>query len=200
MLAITESADDPIDPAVRAGNERRPWVFIPNNHQIGLRNLHIVTAASPHGGAGGMAAMNVPNPSKDRDTVELIISRGDLAEDAHLGLLLPRKLEVRAEGLRRTDAKLSADHRRRATELELDTEALHVVEQPEAWIKELRIPAGETLKIGLVFHSGRKQVPGTASRFTILTRQGGTVLGGSTYVLRSPRVAGKGSQDLAEKG
>jgi len=200
MLAITESADDPIDPAVRAGNERRPWVFIPNNHQIGLRNLHIVTASSPHGPAGGMAAMNVPNPSKDRDTVELVISRGDLAEDAHLGLLLPRKYKVSAEGLRRTDAKLSNDHRRQATELELDTEALHLVEQPETSIKELRIPPGETLKIGLVFHSGRKQAPGTASRFTILTRQGDTVLGGSTYVLRTPRVAVKGNQDLRGKG
>ena len=200
MLAISESADDPIDPAVRAGNERRPWVFIPNNHQIGLRNLHIVTAAAPHGGVGGMVTMNVPNPSKDRDSVELIVSRGDLGEGAHLGLLFPRKLQIRGDGLHRTDAKLSNERRKRATELELDSETLHVVERPEASIKELPIPAGETLKIGLVFHSGRDQAPGTASRFTILTRQGNTVIGGSTYVLRSPRVAVNVNQDLREKG
>jgi hypothetical protein len=199
MLAIIDSADDPLDPAVRSTNERRPWVFIPNNRQIGLRNLHVVTASTPSGGAGGMDALNVPNPTK-RDSIELVISRGSLADDAHLALVLPPKLNrIGGEGLRITKARHSDEHVERIERLGLDPELIHVVEEREAHIKELPVPAGETLRIGLVFDSGDKQAPGTASRFTVMTRQGKTVLGGSTFVLRNPRTQLELPKDREER-
>jgi hypothetical protein len=44
VLVIVESADDPIDPGVRAANETRIFELVPKNRQIGLRNLQIIDA------------------------------------------------------------------------------------------------------------------------------------------------------------
>ncbi|MGE5281829.1 MAG: WD40/YVTN/BNR-like repeat-containing protein [Chloroflexota bacterium] len=186
MLAIAESVDDPIDPVVRSANERRPWILVPNNHQIGLRNLHLVTASSPRSRAGGLAGMNVPNPSRRLKHVELIISRGDLGRDARLAILLPRKVTIKAKGLKRAKARLNAEQRKTAQHLKLDATTLWSVEQSGALIENLPVPPGKTAKIGVLFRSGAKLKPGTASRFTIMARQARTLLGGSTYVLRIP--------------
>ena len=186
MLAIVESADDPIDPAVRSMNERRPWIFIPNNHQIGLRNLHLVTASSPRSRAGGLDGMNVPNPSRKLKQVELVISRGDLGPDARLALLLPPKVAIKAKGLKRVKAQLTAQQKKKAHDLKLDTTAIWSVEHQRALVENLPVAPGKTAKIGLLFQSGAKQKPGTASRFTIMARQSQDLLGGSTYVLRIP--------------
>lgn len=186
MLAIVESADDPIDPTVRSTNELRPWVFIPNNRQIGLRNLHLVTASTPRGPVEGIDGINVPNPSREWEHLELVLSRGDLGQDARLALLLPRSVEVKAQGLRRVKAQLTAEQKKTLERLKLDPSVMLAVEARHAVIENFPVPAGETVKVGLVFHSGSKLQPGTASRFTILARQGETILGGSTYILRLP--------------
>jgi hypothetical protein len=186
MLAIVESADDPLDPSIRSTNERRPWVLIPNTRQIGLRNLHVVTASSPHAPAEGMEGMNVPNPSRRLKHVELVLSRGDLGRDALLAVLVPKNVRIAEHDLKRVRTKLTPRQKKIADRLELDARAMWVVEKPSARILRLPVPPGKTLRIGLLYHSGSKPQPGTASRFTVLARQGRTLLGGSTYVLRIP--------------
>ncbi len=186
MLAIVESADDPLDPSVRSTNERRPWVFIPNSRQIGLRNLHVVTASSPQAAAEGMEGMNVPNPSRRLKHVELILSRGDLAKDARLAVLVPKNVKIVEHDLKRVQTKLTPQQKKIAERLKLDASTMWVVEKPTGRIPKLPVAPGKTLRIGLLYHSGSKPKPGTASRFTILARQGKTLLGGSTYVLRIP--------------
>jgi len=186
MLAIVESADDPLDPSLRSTNERRPWVFIPNSRQIGLRNLHVVTASSPHAAAEGMEGMNVPNPSRRLKHVELILSRGDLAKDARLAVLVPKNVTIVEHDLKRVQTKLTPQQKKIAERLKLEASTMWVVENPSGRIPKLPVAPGKTLRIGLLYHSGSKPKPGTASRFTILARQGKTLLGGSTYVLRIP--------------
>jgi hypothetical protein len=186
MLAIAESADDPLDPSVRSTNERRPWVFIPNNRQIGLRNLHVVTASGPHEPAQGVGGMNVPNHNRKSKFVELVLSRGDLAEDAELGMLCPPGFGFDDSELERVEAKLTEEQQSHAKRLKLDPTVIWMVRKQSVAIRRLPVEPGQTLRIGLVFHSGSKTEPGTASRFTVLQRQGKTVLGGSTFVLRVP--------------
>jgi hypothetical protein len=187
MLTIVESADDPIDPAVRATNERRPWVFIPSNHQIGNRNLHLVTVSSPQGRPRGLEVINVPNPDLELGHVEVILSRGDLARDARVALLFPPGLQFKAQGLQAVKSVgADLDLEKFAEYHKLDPGTHYVLSKPEARIESLAVPPGRTMKIGLQFDGGAQLKPGTASRFTIMTRQGQTVLGGSTYVLRIP--------------
>jgi hypothetical protein len=204
MLAMVESADDPINPSLRSTNETRPWVFIPNTRQIGLRNLHIVTSSSPRSSAGGMEGMNVPNPSQYLQSVEVVFGRGDLADDAQVAVLLPPGAQFTSHGLTRRPAELTDEQMRKAEQLKLDPTVKYVIAEPEASIDDLPVPPGDTWKIGLLFHSGSKPKPGTASRFTILTRQEGTVLGGSTYVLRIPTTIlptdGATRQPVAQRG
>src|SRR5205085_6325368 len=44
MLSITESADDPLNPNVRAQNLVNVAQIVRQNHQIAQRNLHVVNA------------------------------------------------------------------------------------------------------------------------------------------------------------
>jgi hypothetical protein len=187
MLAMAESVDDPLDPSVRSTNEVRPWVFIPNNRQIGLRNLHLVTSSSPRRPVQGLEGLNVPNPNRRAKYVELVVARGDLAEAATLALLLPKGMaKVKGGWLERVEAELTGAQAKKAEKLGLDPSKMWVARKRSPRILRLPVPPGETITVGLAYDSGPKPQPGTASRFTILQRQGKTVLGGSTYVLRIP--------------
>jgi len=64
--------------------------------------------------------MNVPNPSRQLDHLELILSRGDLAKDARLTVLLPDGASIKPKGLKRVKVKLTAEQKKNATQLKLD--------------------------------------------------------------------------------
>jgi hypothetical protein len=142
--------------------------------------------------------------------VQVVLSRGGgLAKDAKVGLLLPMGVKVKSHGLRPVNAEPTEIHEKRtaalrvapremyatkepkafekqAAALKVDPRVMYVTTGPEALIEDLPVPPGESVKIGVVFDSGSQTVSGTASRFTILERQGNVVLGGSTYILRIP--------------
>jgi hypothetical protein len=184
MLVIVESADDPIEPNIRGSNETRPWVFIPNSRHIGLRNLHIVGVASgqPH---NHMLIVNVPNPHTDKHAVELHIAAANLHAGGQVGLILPAKLAVKSKGIDIKALTLSEEHKTLAGKLQLDHTAVHVATGAEAHFTHVPVPAGQTIQVGLVIQGGQAAA-GTAHRVTLTTRDGNTVLGGSTFILRVP--------------
>lgn len=186
MLIVTESASDPLDPGIRTINERQLWELVPNNRQIGLRNLHVIdTPPAPAGGSpgGGMETMNVPNHDRQFKDVELVFSRVDLPKSSVIGILLPTTDGVRVKGAVRSKAILDEKQQQLVRELKLNTGAFYLFTDPNETVMNLPVPPGETWLIGLVYSVGDIK-PGTSVRFSVMARQGRKVLGGNTYYIR----------------
>ena len=192
MLAVVESLDDPLDSSVRGSNERELWVLVPQNRQIGLRNLHIV----PMGSAPHRETLVLRNPGRG-ESVDLVISRAGLPPGVELSLVLPAALGGETRGVEPVDAGAQIPATGGWTVANAETrdrtddrwQGWAVVED-DAALYGLPIPPGGTVRVGLVFDDPDRVIaPGTAARLTILQRDGQTVIGGSTYVLRraSPR-------------
>jgi len=186
MLIVSESASDPIQPSVRAINERRISELVPNNRQISLRNLHVIdTPPAPSGGASnGIEGMDVSNPDRESRYVDLIVSRVDLPKEAVVGFLLPTRNGVESEGMQAGTRKLSARERRLAGELKVSSRAFYRVNDSREARIRLPVPPGSTWRLGLVFNVP-KIPPGSSVRFSVIARQGDRVLGGNTYIIRS---------------
>jgi hypothetical protein len=184
MLAIVDTIDDPIESSIRSANEVRPWVFIPNSRHIGLRNLHIVGVApnQPH---NHMLIVNVPNPHANKHAVELHIDAHNLHAGGQVGVILPTNTAVQSKGVAVKALELKEEHKAAATKLQLDHTKVHVMSEKVGHFTQLPVPAGKTIKVALVIQGGNA-TPGTAHQVTIITRDGNTVLGGSTFILRVP--------------
>jgi hypothetical protein len=181
MLVIAESTADPIDPGVRAANERRLAVLVPNHRHVGLRNLHVVDAMA--GAADVMEVMNVANPDPQRQYVDLFVASADRVTGAVVGLLLPGRNGVEADGAQPMRVPLSRPQLARARDLKLSAAAFYRITGREARLR-LPIPAGATWQVGVVYRAIRLAI-GSSSRLSILARQDDAVLGGNTYVIRS---------------
>lgn len=192
MLIISESVSDPLDPNIRATNERRLWELVPNNRQISLRNLHIVDAApAPAGGApSGMNGMNIPNPTQ-AGFVELVFSRVDLPPDASLGLILATNVGVTAQGAALVQSrKFSEAELKRLQELKVEPNAYYRIDDPRQAVVRLPIPPGESWRIGVFYDAAPRRELETL-RWSMLLRQGNTVFGGDTFYIR-PRAINNG--------
>ena len=186
MLIVSESVTDPIQSSVRTTNELRPWVFVPNNRQISLRNLHVIDAPpAPAGGAPkGMESMSVPNPNRESRFVDLFVSRVDLPREAVVGFLLPTRQGVESKGAQVAKVVLDESQQRLARELKVNPEAFYLItDDREAQIR-LPVPPGTTWRLGLVYEVGKIPL-GSSVRFSVVAKQGKTVLGGNTYIVRS---------------
>jgi hypothetical protein len=186
MLTIIESADDPIDPNVRASNEVRPWILVPNNRQVGLRNLHIISAASPMQRIHVLVTLRIPNPLRERIPLDLVISNPAVNRGTTIHLMLPRTEQLRMENVRPSAVQLDAQQRTMALRHKFNAKRALQVTAQHGVVHGLSVEPGETITAALVLDSGPKVLPGTATRVTILARYGDTVLGGSTYILRIP--------------
>jgi hypothetical protein len=195
MLVIVESSEDPIDPGVRAVLD--PAVLVPQDRHISQRNLHIIQlptpspgpsggGSSPHAPSHGVEWLNVPNPSKSEPSLQLFISRAGMPKGSRLGLILPPSGAVTCCELEFDRAKLSQQEKEAALKNKVDAKTMYLIYGREASVTELPIPPGQTWKIGIVYDAAAIK-PGTSARFTVLTRQAHTVLGGSTYILRRAR-------------
>jgi hypothetical protein len=193
VLAIVESSDDPLNPAIRSTPLLDPNTLVPENRQISLRNLHIVDVGgpqigSPAGAAGGGAPdgvtlVRIPNPREGRGPLEVFISSAGLGVNAQLSLILPDGTKLDQRDLRAVPLKMDRNSWRALHEYKQRPKLEYRMVGSEVVITGLPVPPGETWTVGLHYRVG----PGrrnTAARFTVLTRQDGRVLGGSTFVLR----------------
>jgi len=191
MLIIAESANDPLDPAIRATNQVAIAQLVPNNRQISLRNLHVIDATVPTGGGApqGVEPMNVPNPSRELAYVELVISRVDVPHSSLFGVLLPTARMVEVHGASLAKSPLTAPQRRAALQMKVRPAAFYRVTDRREAILRLPIPPGDTWHIGVVYDTTESR--STASvQWSVVARQGKEVLGGNTYIVR-PRAIGR---------
>ena len=182
VFVISESAADPIQPSVRATNERRLSELVPNNRQISLRNLHVIDA--PAGSTDHMEGMKVSNPDRELPYVDLLISNVDLPKDAIVGFLLPTRRGVESEGARPARVVLSAEQQTLARQLKLTPTAFYRVSGSGEARLRLPVPPGETWQLGLVYKAEKMPV-GSSARLSLMGRQGERVTGGNSYIIRS---------------
>jgi len=185
MLIITESADDPLDPSIRSSNELRPWVLVPNNRQITLRNLHVISSSSPMMRIRALQKIRIPNPLPERISIDLLISNPSSSRGTAVQLLLPESPALTLESMQEAPKLRPADIAEASREKVPRAHILQVLGQ-QAIARGLQVDPGKTIEAGLLLDSGPKVVAGTATRVTIVARYGKTVLGGSTYILRIP--------------
>jgi hypothetical protein len=129
--------------------------------------------------------LNIPNLSKE-GTVDLVISKGDLLPGSYLEFILPRVSGTKMRGLRPVRSRLSVAQGKMMAELEPKPRTSFLAVEREAEILRLPIPRGKTWTIAVLVDPGPKAEPGTAARFVVMARQGKTILGGSTFVIRTP--------------
>ena len=169
FLVIADSPDDPIPSAVRTTNETRVWKLVPENRQIGNRNLHVVDLPTPCSGSREVPGGGGRPRSVD-EAPSLSISGAGLPEGTRLGLLLPQGRSV--DGLRREPATLDQETQQRAAGLGLDTSTLWVVDGLEATITNLFASRGEQVPFMVVW-SGLSAPPGSTWRITTGAHRGG---------------------------
>jgi uncharacterized cupin superfamily protein len=193
VLVIVESPDDPLNPAIRSTPLLDPNTLVPNNRQISLRNLHVVDVGGPRTGSpsgtppggepNGTIVINVPNPKDGQGPLELIVSTAGMGEKSELSLLPPEGVQLEGKYLRAVPAALSPEEKRALSTLARPPSVEYRLEGREAFVTDLPVPRGETLKLAIRYRVGVLR-RNTAARFTVMTKQGERVLGGSTYVLR----------------
>jgi hypothetical protein len=179
FLTIVEAVDDPLDPAVRSTNERRLWVLVPENRQIGLRNLHVVDPPPvPLPGPWEWAeVVLIPNPGPD-PFVDLAFSAVGLGDDVRV--ILPTVAGVLTQDMGRARIDPTRKELELARANKLDPAATFTVSGGTGTMR-VSIPPGETWRIVLSARTDQ------AARLSVVASQGGTVLGGSTYILRGQR-------------
>lgn len=180
LLVITDSPDDPLDPSVRASDERRVWKLVPENRQIANRNLHVVDASSTGSGSGSASGGGGWPRSVDEEPA-LTISTVGLPKGTRLGLLLPQGRS--ASGLDRQPFTPDDRVQREAASMGLDASTIWMFSRVETDITGLFASRGEQVPFLLVW-SGLNGPAGSSWRITAMEKSGGTVIGGQVWVIR----------------
>jgi photosystem II stability/assembly factor-like uncharacterized protein len=189
LMVLIESQDDPIDPSVRASNERRPWVLVPNHRQIALRNMHVINVPPGPGPFAGLNQLRVTGPAGAGRPLDLVVSRAATAPGDQVSLVVPELGAATVAGLQELPAPALAEHKRLAAPFNLEaTRSLRVTGRMGR-VENLVVPRSETLRLGVHFEAMRPAGRHQASRFSVVVKQGDQVLGGSTYILRPARRA-----------
>jgi photosystem II stability/assembly factor-like uncharacterized protein len=181
ILVVVDSADDPVEPTVREKNERRPGILVPQNPQIALRQLHIISGPHINTREAELVELRVSNPGGFPEVELAFSSSGVGLDSASVALLVPKL----AGGSRLKPIPLHLNNRQRqqAVSLGLGDSIGYLVGNRQSF--HLPIAADGRARLALLFNTASLP-PGTTARFTVLARQNGRVIGGTTYVLRNP--------------
>ena len=182
VMALVESADDRIPSTIR-GQKFAPWEFVPQTHQIGLRNLHVVDGPL----ASQLALMvrsGYRNYAAGLGAQRLLISRAQLDKRDSIGVLLPKISGLTLVNVDSIKARLTPDERAQAAVLGLDTTVVYRVRPPGGRIEGLSVPPDSTWRVGIRVRTTGLYRTRLAPRFTVMAMRDSIVLGGNTYMLR----------------
>lgn len=176
FLTIVESADDPLPAAIRSNNVISLFSLVPQNRHMTVRNLHFVDPpmnAAPQSPSKLVEVIAIQNPLPD-DDLEVVVS-----QPGGVRILLPREIEDGAlYGVRKSPAKLTAEERGLAAREKLDPQFVYHITGRDGSMR-LPVRAGETWRIALLAEAT------APARLDIITRRGGVILGGSSYLFRA---------------
>ena len=171
-LTIIESRENALDPSIRRSNERRVHMLSPWHPQIAIRNLHVVDAPPETDGEWSFAEIvALPDSGDDEGLIDLDFSAVGIDE---MHVILPTTQGVDFEGLPLVDSLISQQERALIEEYGLDPGAVFAVTHG---VGKLRVQRSEW-RVGLAAKTHEQ------ARLSIVASQLGTVLGGSTFILR----------------
>ncbi|MBZ0280552.1 MAG: hypothetical protein K8L97_07400 [Anaerolineae bacterium] len=197
LLALITCNEEPLNTT-----ELNIATLITTNKQVCLKNLHVVNSSGP---APFMATINFNNGLPDDDQIDIIFQPSNFIGGSY-GLLLP-PIEVvnEAEALNGVtvyplrEGEFIGRWYDPSGMLEPELNGLlstldlrYVFEFDPAKVSELRgirLPPGETLHGVVTLLGSRRVETGQSQQFTIMQRQKGEIVGGSTYELRLKRAA-----------
>ncbi|MGH9968306.1 MAG: WD40/YVTN/BNR-like repeat-containing protein [Pyrinomonadaceae bacterium] len=183
ILLLVESADDPIDPAVRAGNETRIFMLIPNVRQMALRNLQIIRAEA---NADVLTVFKVANVTASDIAVDLILSRDAVGNQDSLDLLVPMRNELTSKGL--TLKQASSEFKTAAILLKANVKRLWqarlATNSTEGEIVQYKLRPLKSELFALIFNGPQMVEDQPSNRGSIVTKENGVVIGGITYIFR----------------
>jgi hypothetical protein len=182
MITMIDSAEDPLDPNIRAANLVKAETFVPQSRHIAQRNVTIVPfqliKINPPKLYPIFVPLQIINTTPFRG-VEVGVSQVDL--DQSVRFLLRPGLAARAiTGATEVALDVSRDDVRQATDTRIDLTHGWTF-AGEGGMLFLDLAPGESTTIVIMATPPRSQ--GTA-RFSVVERQGERVLGGNTYLLR----------------
>ncbi len=201
LLAVVTAAGDPI-----TATELNPAALIPAEKRVCLKNLHVISSAGPRP-AQSMVTIDFHNAKPVDDVIDIVIEPTEFSNGT-IGLVTERLdfvdenkalYGVAVYPLREGEdignwyrRPGSSDDVDRADLLaRLDLRRLFEFDPAKrSELRGVRIGAGQTIH-AVVTCKGSRRVPyGQVQRFAVMQRQGGTIVGGSTYEVRLRRAAG----------
>jgi hypothetical protein len=178
MLTVVESADDPLDPTIRALNKVKPEDIVASSRHIAQRNLTILPfKLFPIKLMPVLSPLQIINTT-ERDGIELVISKTDLR--GGVLIVLPPGLKARpaSDGVRQTE--VGSDFIEEVRKMGLDP--------ANAWefrgsddVLSLALVAGQRTGIAVIAAPSDARA---SSRFSVVERQGEHPLGGNVFLFR----------------
>ena len=201
LLAVISSGDDPI-----TTTETNVNALVSAEKRVCLKNLHVINGPGPMP-APSIVSINFHNALETDDLIDIVIVPDSFTEGV-IGLLLePVDFANRDEALDdvkiyalRDDEKIGTWYDRPGTKVKGDRSEIWnkldrslVYEFNPVMSSELRgikIAAKQTIQAAITCKGSRSVPYGETQKFTVMQRQGGVIVGGSTYELRLKRARG----------
>jgi photosystem II stability/assembly factor-like uncharacterized protein len=198
IITIVESEDDPIPESVRSTNELRPNKLIPRYRHMAARNMHIISAATPNSRINTVETLRIPNPTKLRLPIDLLISNPNANLGTTIQLMLPPETlrYLKIEKLHSVPLKLAPEQTAVASQLGKTTGFAMQLVGSEGAVRNLVLEPGQMVEVGLLLESGQTARPGTSSRVTVITASKNQIIGGNTFILRVPAEANSVSEPV----
>ena len=202
LLAVVSSADDPITTALTDVN-----VLVDTEKHVCLKNLHVI-GPSP-APLQTLVTINFNNAKDHADMIDIVIDPGRF-QGGTIGMVLePLDLDPNRKALvgvqtytLREGEDIGQFHvNRKSRDVEhqhyenlldkLDRSVLYDFDTTKvSEIQGVKLAPQQRLQAIITCKGANDVEPGEAQRFSVLQRQGGQIIGGSTYEVRLARAAG----------
>jgi photosystem II stability/assembly factor-like uncharacterized protein len=198
LLAVVSSADDPITTTTTNVDQ-----LVVSEKRVALKNLHVINSSGPRP-SQSLVEIDFHNAGGQDDLIDIVIAPVDYAEGT-IGLLLPEvKFERPERALRGVTVyelhegeDIGEWYMRPGdavkvgrNEILKQVDRTRIFEFDPTKVSELcgiHLAGGQRIR-GVLTTKGSHKVPyGRSQQFSILQRQGGRIVGGSTYEIRLRR-------------
>ncbi len=200
LLAVVSSNDDPITTTETNVNN-----LVQSEKRVCLKNLHVINSSGPRP-PQTLVSIKFHNSKPTRDLIDVIVAPSGFSEGTIGMALSPVEFANEKEALQgvqiyplregenigewyvRPGSKDKADYSKLWKEI--DHSKLYEFDATKrSEIRGIKLSARQALQAVITFRGSHKVPYGRTQQFTVMQRQGGQIVGGSTYEIRLKRAA-----------